>query len=194
MKEDLFLIACEIVSHKNKELLVCLWEMDILQIRFTVLEFQNMGFTPTNAKKIYNLLAFAKKYRTYNNVNPTQIRSSKDCYHLFSQMIADESVEHFALILLNRANRVIKTEIISVGGVNGCVADTKVIFKKALEYGASSIILAHNHPSGNLRPSGADIELTEKMKNAGKAIDIPVLDHLIVTNVGYYSFGDEGQL
>ena len=99
--------------------------------------------------------------------------------------------EEFWAILLNRANRLIKKEQISSGGKSGTVADPKIIFKAALDQYASSIILVHNHPSGNLKPSQADINLTNKMKEAGKMLEIPILDHIIFGNEGYLSFADE---
>ena len=102
--------------------------------------------------------------------------------------------EEFWIILLNRANGLIKKEQISSGGISGTVADPKIIFKAALDQYASSIILIHNHPSGNLKPSRADMELTEKMKTAGKLLEIPVLDHIIFGDEGYLSFADDGML
>ena len=102
--------------------------------------------------------------------------------------------EEFWILLLNRANRVIKPVQISRGGVAGTVADPKIIFKHALDQLASAIILAHNHPSGNLQPSQADIQLTKKLVEAGKWLDLPVLDHLILSDHAYYSFGDEGKI
>lgn len=103
-----------------------------------------------------------------------------------------EFVEQFKVLLLNRANRVIGIFDLSTGGTNGTVAEPKLVFASSILMNASSIILAHNHPSGNLKPSAADIDLTRKMKEAGKLLDIPVLDHLIMTHEGYYSFADEG--
>ena len=100
--------------------------------------------------------------------------------------------EEFWIILLNRANQVMKCERISSGGVSGTVADPKMIFKVALENLSSAIILAHNHPSGNLTPSQADKDLTKKLKQAGSYLDVPVLDHVIFTDNGYLSFADEG--
>jgi DNA repair protein RadC len=102
--------------------------------------------------------------------------------------------EEFWVVLLNRANVVIKRVQISAGGVAGTVADPKLIFKTALEHLASAVILVHNHPSGNLTPSSADRELTRKLKEAGSLLEIPVLDHLILTDTQYYSFADEGAL
>lgn len=108
--------------------------------------------------------------------------------------LLDLSHEEFWVIMLNRANQVTKKQQISSGGVSGTVADPKIIFKMALDELASSIILTHNHPSGNLRPSQADISLTKKLKEAGKMLEIPVLDHLIFTNDAYFSFADANMM
>ena len=106
----------------------------------------------------------------------------------------DKPHEEFWILLLNRANEVLRPVQISAGGVSGTVADPRLIFKVGLEYLASGLILAHNHPSGNLTPSQADKDLTLKLKEAGRFLDIPVLDHLIVTDRTYLSFADEGIL
>lgn len=103
-----------------------------------------------------------------------------------------EFIEEFKIILLNRAHRVLGIVPISVGGTTGTIADPKVIFVSALKCNAASMILVHNHPSGNLRPSQADIDLTKKLKAAGQFLDLPVLDHIILTRDGYFSFADEG--
>ena len=123
-----------------------------------------------------------------------KIGSSNDIYQLVKPELMDLPKEEFWVILLNRANRLIKKEQISSGGVSGTVADPKIIFKAALDQSASSIILVHNHPSGNLKPSQADISLTKKMKEAGNLLEIPVLDHIIFSDQGYLSFADEGLL
>ncbi len=102
--------------------------------------------------------------------------------------------EIFAVLYLNRANKIKHSEIISEGGITGTVADPRIILKKALENDAVSIILCHNHPSGNLKPSRADEELTKKISEAASYFDIKVLDHIIVSEDGYYSFADEGIL
>jgi len=122
------------------------------------------------------------------------ITSSKDVFDLMHAHLLDLPHEEFWIILLNRANVVMKKVQISVGGVAGTVADPKLIFKTALENLASSIILVHNHPSGNLKPSQADKDLTHKLKEAGRYLEIPVLDHLIITEKSYLSFADEGIL
>lgn len=121
-----------------------------------------------------------------------QVRSSRDAFQGIAPILVDLSHEEFWILLLNRANRIIGRERISHGGVSGTVVDAKIVFRKAIEYTASSVILCHNHPSGNLQPSQADVELTNKLHQAGRTLDIIVLDHLVVADAGYYSFADEG--
>lgn len=121
-----------------------------------------------------------------------QICSSQDAFNCISPILSDLPHEEFWILLLNRANRVINKVRISQGGVAGTVVDAKIIFKNALAQLASGLILCHNHPSGNLRPSQADIDITDKIAAAGRTLDVRVLDHLIVSVNGYYSFADEG--
>lgn len=121
-----------------------------------------------------------------------QVRSSRDAFQGIAPLLVDLPHEEFWILLLNRANRIIGRERISLGGITGTVVDAKVLFRKAIEGMACSIILCHNHPSGNLQPSQADVELTRKLHQAGKALDVIVLDHLVVADTGYYSFADEG--
>nr|WP_294895165.1 JAB domain-containing protein [uncultured Pedobacter sp.] len=122
----------------------------------------------TSSKEVYGIL--------YNNWNLNKI----------------EFQEQFKIMLLNRANKVIGIYEVSSGGINGTVADPKLIFSAALKAGASNIVLAHNHPSGNLKPSNADLRLTSKVKAGGELLDIAVLDHIILTAEAYFSFADEG--
>lgn len=137
---------------------------------------------------------------SYRNKVPykdmVKISCSKDCSEYFRQVWSDnlDHVEEFRILCLNRANKVLGWACISSGGMSGTVADPKVIFQIALKSCASSIILGHNHPSGNLKPSESDIRLTKKLKNAGVSLDLPVLDHIILTSDAYYSFADEGML
>jgi len=123
-----------------------------------------------------------------------QIMCSRDSYNVIAPILIDLPHEEFWVILLNRANRVMTRERISTGGVSGTIVDARIIFKKAIEQLASSIVLCHNHPSGNLNPSQADIKITRKLKTAGETLDVAILDHLIVSERGYYSFADEGLL
>jgi DNA repair protein RadC len=124
-----------------------------------------------------------------------QINTSEDAHRVLRsnwnyEII--EFIEEFKIILLNRANRVLGIVPISVGGTAGTIADPKVIFVSALKCNASSVILVHNHPSGNLKPSQADIELTRKLKAAGQFLDLPIIEHIILTKEAYLSFADEG--
>ena len=124
-----------------------------------------------------------------------KIISSKDAYNVIAPILMDLPHEEFWVVVMNRANRVLSREKISSGGTTGTVVDAKVLFKRTLGHEKmTSIILCHNHPSGNLMPSTADIELTKKLKSAGKLLDIDVLDHLIIAERGYYSFADEGRM
>jgi DNA repair protein RadC len=122
------------------------------------------------------------------------IRNSKEIAGYLRVLLKDHHHEVFAVVFLNRSNKINSFQIISQGGITGTVADPRVILKKALEEEATSIVLCHNHPSGNLRPSRADEELTHKIKQAASFLDIQVLDHIIVSEEGYFSFADEGLL
>ena len=123
-----------------------------------------------------------------------KITCSRDAFQILVHQLKDLPHEEFWILLLNRANKVLSKEMVSIGGVSGTVVDPKIVFKKAIEGNASSIILCHNHPSGNLNPSQSDKEITTKLKKAGGLLDISVLDHIIVSEEGYYSFADEGML
>ena len=127
-------------------------------------------------------------------INRPALKDSKDVAQYMQAILKDHNNELFGVIYLNQANRVNDFEIVSQGGITGTVADPRLILKKALEKNAVSLILCHNHPSGSLKPSRADQELTTKIKEAAKYFDIKVLDHLIVSEEGYYSFADEGLL
>jgi DNA repair protein RadC len=123
-----------------------------------------------------------------------KISSSGDAFRLLSSKLADLPHEEFWLLLMNRANTVIKMDCISKGGVSGTVVDARLILKPAIENLASGIIICHNHPSGHLKPSEQDISLTKKIKEGAKLMDISLLDHLIIGDQGYISFADEGLL
>lgn len=126
---------------------------------------------------------------------PKIVTSSEAVKH-FREVWSDklQHVEETYLLLLNRANKGLGYSKISFGGISGTVVDTKIVFQTALKANASSIILCHNHPSGNLKPSEADQKITKIIKEAGRIMEIPLLDHLIITDEGFYSFADEGML
>jgi DNA repair protein RadC len=134
----------------------------------------------------------------YKSINKDKIKvtSSRDVYETLKPFFNDtmEHHENFYILLLNRTNKVLGVNKISEGGISGTVVDPKLVFQAALVSHASSIILAHNHPSGNTEPSDADIELTKKLSEAGKFMDLPILDHLILADEIYLSFKDEGKL
>ncbi len=132
--------------------------------------------------------------RQSDPIQQKQVSSSKDVAGYLQNTLQFLQREVFAILLLNRANRIIHFEIVSEGGITGTIADPRIILKKALEHNATGIILCHNHPSGNLKPSHADEMLTKKIKNAASFLDILVTDHIIVSHEGYFSFADEGML
>jgi DNA repair protein RadC len=123
-----------------------------------------------------------------------KITNSRDAFEIFRSTMGDQPYEEFWIILLNKANKVIQKCSISEGGISGTVVDPKKIFKIVLDHHASSIILGHNHPSGNIQPSEADHKITHKLKDAGMMLDVAVLDHIIIGDDKYYSFADEGAL
>lgn len=126
-----------------------------------------------------------------------QIQSSRDAFNVLSNHWDKDKidfVEQFTLLLLNRANKVIGLYVLSTGTTTGTVADPRLIFASAIKANACGIILSHNHPSGNLKPSQADIDLTRKLKEGGRFLELPILDHIIITSESYYSFADEGLL
>jgi len=152
------------------------------------------GIGEAKAITVVAALELGRRRKDAAQAERTTITCSRDIYQLIRPHLMDLPHEEFWVILLNRANVVMRKSAISQGGVAGTVADPKLIFKEALENLASSIILVHNHPSGNRNPSAADIALTRKLKEAGGFLDLPILDHLIYTDLGYYSFADEGML
>ncbi len=152
------------------------------------------GIGEAKAIAVVAALELGRRRREAETAPRTTITCSRDIYQLIRPHLMDLPHEEFWVILLNRANVVMRKTAISRGGVAGTVADPKMIFKEALEQLASGIILVHNHPSGNRNPSAADIQLTKKLKEAGGFLDLPILDHLIFADQGYYSFADEGML
>lgn len=148
------------------------------------------------AKSLQLCASFELGRRAYTRIakEKTPIKTSRDAYLVVRYNLLNLHHEEFWLICLNRSNKVLGKWKISSGGISGTVADPKMIFEKALAMKASGIIIAHNHPSGNLRPSAADIKITKQLRNAGEFLDLPVLDHLILTDSGYYSFADENLL
>ena len=157
-----------------------------------LMKFKGIG----EAKAITIVAALELGRRRKENEPKTKpkIVTSKDAFEVIFPFLEDLPHEEFWIILLNQNNKLIDTVCISRGGVTGTVADAKLIFKVAVEKLASSIILSHNHPSGNIKPSKSDIDLTKKLKEGAALLDISVLDHLIVGDTTFYSFADSGLL
>lgn len=152
------------------------------------------GIGEAKAISIAAALELGRRRKESTEEKKIKIGSSKNAYEAINDVLSDLPHEEFWVLYLNRKNEIIKRENISKGGVTGTVADGKIIFKNAVNLLASSVILCHNHPSGNLSPSQADIQLTKKMKEIGVIMDTPVIDHIIVGNNNYFSFADENLL
>jgi DNA repair protein RadC len=150
------------------------------------------GIGPAKAITIAAAMELGRRRKESEPDEKPKVVTSADCAAIFKPLLSDISHEEFWVLLLNRNNLVIDKMLVSQGGISGTVIDVRIILKMALDKLASSIILCHNHPSGNLMPSEADKDITKKIKEAGKHMDIPVLDHLIIANDVYFSFADEG--
>lgn len=152
------------------------------------------GIGPVKAATILASFELGRRMETEQAEPPLPIQSSAKAAAQISARLRDLNHEEFHILLLNRANHLINTRLISKGGFHGTVVDARIIFRAALEVKASGIILAHNHPSGNLRPSDNDIALTRKLKTAATNLDLQLIDHLIIAGSSFYSFADEGLL
>lgn len=180
-------LARQVLQHVNNDLhsLARLTVKDLMKIK---------GIGEAKAITIVAALELGRRRKELEPEAKPKITSSKDAFELLRGDLMDLPKEEFWVLLLNRANRVITKRRISEGGVSGTVADPKIIFKLALEELASGVIVAHNHPSGNLSASQQDIDLTRKLKEGGKLLEIQLLDHIIVAGTRYYSFADNGQV
>jgi DNA repair protein RadC len=152
------------------------------------------GIGPAKAVTILAAIELGRRRSQQPVMQQISIKGSKDVAEYFQAKLADLQHEEFWVLLLNRANRIIHSYRLSQGGISGTVIDVRLLMKEAMNQLASSIIVCHNHPSGSLQPSSQDISLTKKIAEASKMIDIPLIDHLIVSNSGYYSFADEGMI
>ena len=149
------------------------------------------GIGEAKAVSIISALELGRRRKPEGFTEKARIRSSQQIYDYLAPFMLDLDHEQFWVLFLNQSNVVIKREMLSAGGINATIVDVRLIFKKALELTACAVILAHNHPSGNPKPSDVDIRLTKNVKAAGRIMNIEVLDHLIFTDDKYYSFSDE---
>jgi DNA repair protein RadC len=154
------------------------------------MEFKGIG--EAKAISIAAALELGRRRRAEETVELSKITSSKAVFEIMQPIIGELPHEEFWVLYLNNSNKVIYKSQLSKGGITGTIVDVRLIFKTALENNATSIILTHNHPSGKLQASNADIEITQKLKLAGEQLEIRVLDHIIITEKGYLSFQDEG--
>lgn len=150
------------------------------------------GIGEAKAISIIAALELGRRRRSEDTVELTKITSSKTIFEIMQPIIGELPHEEFWIVYLNNSNKVISKSQLSKGGITGTLVDVRIVFKTALEMGATGLILCHNHPSGTLMPSDADKQITRKLKLAGDSLEIKVLDHLIVTETSYFSFVDEG--
>lgn len=157
-----------------------------------LMKFKGIG--EAKAISIAAAMELGRRRRAGEALEKQKISSSNSVFELMQPILGELDHEEFWVVYLNNANRVLRTAQLSRGGITGTVVDTRLAFKDALQMGAVGIILIHNHPSGVVKPSQSDIELTKKLRLAGESLDIKVLDHLIITEKAYFSFADENML
>jgi DNA repair protein RadC len=157
-----------------------------------LMQFKGIG--EAKAITIIAALELGRRRRAEESVELLKITSSKIIFELMQPIIGELPHEEFWIVYLNNSNKVISKTQFSKGGITGTVVDVRLVFKIALEMGATSLVLCHNHPSGSLKPSEADKQITQKLKRAGESLEIAILDHVIVTETSYFSFVDQGIL
>lgn len=155
-----------------------------------LLQFKGIG--EAKAIAIQAAMELGRRRRTEEAVDLLKINSSQSVFEIMQPLLGELAHEEFWIIYLNNANKIISKFQLSKGGITGTLVDVRLVFKTALSLGAVGIILTHNHPSGTLKPSESDKQITQKLKIAGEQLDIKVLDHLIITETNYFSFSDEG--
>jgi DNA repair protein RadC len=162
------------------------------------LDFQDFckvkGIGPAKALSIMAVLELAKRKEREPSLSKTKIKISKEVYDYLKPYLLHLRHEEFYVLYLNRANEIIACKQLSKGGLTGTIVDQRIIFRFAVEFGATNLIFAHNHPSGQLKPSEQDIKITKKLVEIGELMEIHVLDHLIFTDNNYFSFLDEGMI
>jgi DNA repair protein RadC len=198
---DAELIAVLIGSGTGKISAVDLAKNILHSVKYNLIELgklsvhdlqKHKGIGEAKAVSIVAAIELGKRRKISEVIEKKRIGGSKDVFDIFGPMLGDLPHEEFRILLLSRSNKIIKTSRISSGGISGTVTDIKIIMKEAVLHSASGIIVCHNHPSGNIKPSENDIEITKKIKNACISMEISFLDHLIVSFSEYYSFADEG--
>lgn len=160
--------------------------------KYSYEELKNFGLSHLQAIRLIAVMEFSRRKALQVADSKPKIRQSKDAVDCIQPLIGELDHEEFWALYLDRSNNVIKRSNISKGGISGTVTDVRIVLKEAILCGASALIVAHNHPSGNLNPSEADSKVTLKIKDAGQLVDIQLLDHVIIAGKEYYSFADNG--
>ena len=200
---DAELIAILIGSGSRDESAVELSKRILASVNHNLNELGNLsvnqlmrfkGIGEAKAVTIAAALEMGRRRRIEDTSKITKIKSSHDVFELLYPLIGELQHEEFWIVYLNNSNKVVHKAQLSKGGITGTLVDVRLVLKKALELGAVGIVLAHNHPSGTLQPSTADKQITEKLKVASEALDIKILDHLILARQQYLSFADKGIL
>lgn len=176
----------------SKRILVSAGNLNSLAKMSIAQLMQFKGIGDAKAVTIVAALELGRRRRAEGAVDLTKVTSSKIVFEIMQPIIGELAHEEFWVLFLNNSNKVISKSQLSKGGISGTVVDARLVFKLAFETGATGLILCHNHPSGSLIPSDADMQITKKLKTAGESIDVKVLDHLIITETKYYSFVDAG--
>ncbi|MBK9108557.1 MAG: DNA repair protein RadC [Saprospiraceae bacterium] len=200
---DAELLAILLGSGTKTHDALSLAKLTLQSCQFNLIELSKMdhfrlgkihGLGPAKSLLIEAALELGRRRQHAEALEKKQLLSSKDAYLLIKAKMEDLTHEEFWVLFLSRSNKLLAIENFSKGGLTGTVADSRLIFQRALDWKCTGLILAHNHPSGALKPSQQDIDLTRKMKAAGQQLELNVLDHLIVTEDKYFSFADEGML
>lgn len=186
-EESAVALSKRILQHANSNLNQ-LAKLSVAEL----MKFKGIG--EAKAISIITALEVGKRRHFQERYKMPKITSSKDVFNIMNPIIADLQHEEFWVLYLNNANKVLVKTQLSKGGLTATLVDVRVLFKQALELYAVGIIVCHNHPSGKLKPSTSDIQLTKKIQEAGDTLDIKILDHLIITEKTYFSFADEGIL
>ena len=187
-REESAVTLCQRILSEVNHNLNALGKLSISQLT----EYKGIG--EAKAISIIAALELGRRRRSEDALKQNKISSSVSVFELMQPLIGELPHEEFWIVFLNNSNVVIQKDQLSKGGITGTLVDIRLALKKALEVGATAIILVHNHPSGTLKPSEADKQLTRKLKTAGESLDIKVLDHVIITEKSYFSFADDNLL
>lgn len=186
-----------IIGNKNNKCQSLLEKVDYSLkdlARLSIRDLIKMGLTPREARAVVAAIELGRRKSVEEGMERKQIKMSKDTADIFIPLLSDLMHEEFHVLFLNRSNKIIKRMKVSQGGLSGTVTDVRIIFKEAINCLASAIIVCHNHPSGNLKPSESDTKITQKIKESGALLDIQLLDHIIVGGDEYFSYADNGLL